>query len=714
MVEAIVSIEDYRFYEHGALDLRGTIRALVTNQATGGVVQGGSSITQQMVKLTLLDQAETKEEAAAAPTTPTPASCASCATRSPSSRTTPRTGSSSATSTSPTSVTAPTASSPRPGTTSTRTPRTSTSKQSATLAGLVKNPTGYDPTNYPERALDAPQRRARPDGRAQCHPAEQGREDQGQKLGLDVAGRRQRLRAVAGAVLLRLRRQLPASRTVARRDGQADRKRLLKSGGLTIRTTLDLDYQAAADDAVAGAVYPTDQAIGGLAMVEPRTGNVKALAQSRPMGGDKGPARPTSTTSSPRVRRRQRLPGRLDVQGVRAGRGDQAGHPAQQTFELAPQTMNIPDARTSRLRRPAYYGYGSWTSATRPVGRPYEHVHRHPAVGEHLLRPARGETGMCEPLELAKKMGIKLTPDAPEVPSVVHPRRLQHQPAGDGRGLRHVRRPRPALRRPPGDRDRGRRRADRSRSYPETASRCCPARSPTPSTTCSAASWSPAASAQNIARPCRRPARPAPTTTTWPVWFVGYTPRSATAAMIAGANKVGHWVTLNGQTVGGSYIVQRLRLRHRRPDLGRRDGSGRPRPCPTRTSTARHGDEIAGVLTAVPDVAGMRVEDAEAGHSRRPASTPTLGGYVNSEVPAGPVAYTSPGGRHLARQRRHRRDLPVHRLRPPPEPRSAKARRARARARSRRARGLEPRAGRALSRAGDVPRRRRRRRRRDP
>ncbi len=66
MVKAIVAIEDYRFYEHGALDLKGTLRALVTNQASGGVTQGGSSITQQMVKLTLLSQARTKKERTAA------------------------------------------------------------------------------------------------------------------------------------------------------------------------------------------------------------------------------------------------------------------------------------------------------------------------------------------------------------------------------------------------------------------------------------------------------------------------------------------------------------------------------------------------------------------------------------------------------------------------------------------------------------------------
>ena len=66
MKRAIISIEDYRFYEHGALDLRGTMRAFVTNQASGDNVQGGSSITQQMVKMTLVNQADTKEEVAVA------------------------------------------------------------------------------------------------------------------------------------------------------------------------------------------------------------------------------------------------------------------------------------------------------------------------------------------------------------------------------------------------------------------------------------------------------------------------------------------------------------------------------------------------------------------------------------------------------------------------------------------------------------------------
>jgi penicillin-binding protein 1A len=47
--EATVAIEDRRFYEHGALDYVSAFRALVKNIEQGSVVQGGSTITQQLV-----------------------------------------------------------------------------------------------------------------------------------------------------------------------------------------------------------------------------------------------------------------------------------------------------------------------------------------------------------------------------------------------------------------------------------------------------------------------------------------------------------------------------------------------------------------------------------------------------------------------------------------------------------------------------------------
>jgi len=50
MIKAALATEDRRFYDHWGIDPIGTFRALVVNTQGGGVVQGGSSITQQLAK----------------------------------------------------------------------------------------------------------------------------------------------------------------------------------------------------------------------------------------------------------------------------------------------------------------------------------------------------------------------------------------------------------------------------------------------------------------------------------------------------------------------------------------------------------------------------------------------------------------------------------------------------------------------------------------
>ncbi|MBN2576641.1 MAG: PBP1A family penicillin-binding protein [Deltaproteobacteria bacterium] len=50
LLQAFVAIEDRRFYEHRGLDYRGMLRALVANLRAGRVVQGGSTITQQVAR----------------------------------------------------------------------------------------------------------------------------------------------------------------------------------------------------------------------------------------------------------------------------------------------------------------------------------------------------------------------------------------------------------------------------------------------------------------------------------------------------------------------------------------------------------------------------------------------------------------------------------------------------------------------------------------
>jgi membrane peptidoglycan carboxypeptidase len=62
---ALVAIEDARFYEHGAVDARGVLRALVNNE-TGGQTQGASTITQQYIKNANLEAATVAGNKAAA------------------------------------------------------------------------------------------------------------------------------------------------------------------------------------------------------------------------------------------------------------------------------------------------------------------------------------------------------------------------------------------------------------------------------------------------------------------------------------------------------------------------------------------------------------------------------------------------------------------------------------------------------------------------
>ncbi|MFM1906275.1 MAG: hypothetical protein RIT32_1071, partial [Actinomycetota bacterium] len=66
MQQAMIAIEDSRFFLHNGFDLRGLVRAFFANAAAGEVVQGGSTITQQLVENTLLQVATTPEEVKAA------------------------------------------------------------------------------------------------------------------------------------------------------------------------------------------------------------------------------------------------------------------------------------------------------------------------------------------------------------------------------------------------------------------------------------------------------------------------------------------------------------------------------------------------------------------------------------------------------------------------------------------------------------------------
>lgn len=288
MVEAIVAIEDFRFYQHGALDLKGTLRALLTNQAAGGVAQGGSSITQQLVKLTLITQAEGDKEAIRAAKEDSYGRklrelryAIALEKRHSKDWILERYLNTAYFGDGAYGIQA--AAQHFFGVNA----KDLKLRQAALLAGLVQSPEAYNPTR------NAAQAKVRRDvvleRMAQLSVISQADADKAKdrKLGLHVQEQPNGcVNSEAQFFCDYVVRWLMADPALGATE--QERKRLIFNGGLTIKTTVDLRYQKAANAAVAAHVYKDDQAIGGLALIEPGTGNVKGLAQSRPMGKKKG------------------------------------------------------------------------------------------------------------------------------------------------------------------------------------------------------------------------------------------------------------------------------------------------------------------------------------------------------------------------------------------------------------------------------------------
>ena len=119
--------------------------------------------------------------------------------------------------------------------------------------------------------------------------------------------------------------------------------------------------------------------------------------------------------------------------------------------------------------------------------------------------------------------------------------------------------------------------------------------------------------------------------------------------MIAGANSLGQWLELGGQTVGGQYISEASGSGYAGPIWGDAMAAISAK-LPYEDFQAPPGDEIAGVLTSVPDVAGQSVEAADLGprggrlHRRRRRPGQLRGRR-------GPGGLHLPRGRYVAEQR---------------------------------------------------------------
>jgi membrane peptidoglycan carboxypeptidase len=291
MLDATLAIEDHRFFEHGPLDLQGTTRAFISNLEAGETVGGGSTLTQQYVKLVLLDQARTPEERAEVLADSGPKGYMRKLRELRMAVNVEREYSKQEILEKYLNIANFGGPSGRAnyGVEAAARYYFSTSAaeltltQAATLAGLVQRPSSYEPVGNPEAAIGRRNTvitRMAEVGMISEHEAAEARQAD---LGLEIT------ETPSGCVsswapwfcdyvfaeLLEME-ELGETR--------ADRESLLMRGGLTVKTTLDRDIQRAADKAMSKQIAPTDSAIGTLATVEPSTGHIKALANSRNYG----------------------------------------------------------------------------------------------------------------------------------------------------------------------------------------------------------------------------------------------------------------------------------------------------------------------------------------------------------------------------------------------------------------------------------------------
>ncbi|WP_432587616.1 transglycosylase domain-containing protein [Streptomyces sp. HD1123-B1] len=286
MRQAIVAIEDARFYEHGAIDLKGVLRAANRNAQNGGVSQGASTLTQQYVKNVFVEEAGNDEKKVAQATEQSigrkikelkyaiqvekelgkkrilenylnitffgqQAYGIEAASQRYFSK---------------------------PA-------KDLEVEQAALLAGLVQSPSRYDPVANPDTAKT--RRNTVLQRMAEVKDISQAKADAAKKkpLGLKVSMPRSGcITAVHGAgFFCDYVREVFLNDPVFGKTRAARAKRWTQ-GGLTIRTTLDPKAQESVQKSIKSHVYQSDRVATAVSLVEPGTGKVLGMGQSRPYG----------------------------------------------------------------------------------------------------------------------------------------------------------------------------------------------------------------------------------------------------------------------------------------------------------------------------------------------------------------------------------------------------------------------------------------------
>ncbi|MFS0694684.1 transglycosylase domain-containing protein [Streptomyces nitrosporeus] len=287
MQDAIIAIEDSRFYEHGAVDLKGMLRAVNSN-VQSGETQGASTLTQQYVKNVFVEEAGDDQEKVLEATQQTigrkvrelkyaiqveeelgkkkilenylnitffgqQAYGIEAASQ--------RYFSKHA--------------------------KDLDVGEAAMLAGLVQSPSRYDPVNDAEEATKRRNTVLRRMATVGSISQEEADKAIGTPIKLKIKQPRSGcITAVSGAGFFcdYVRKTILTDPVFGKTP--EERSKLYNLGGLTIKTTLSPRAQQAANQAATSKVSKADKVAASVVQVQPGTGKILSMGQSRPYGLD--------------------------------------------------------------------------------------------------------------------------------------------------------------------------------------------------------------------------------------------------------------------------------------------------------------------------------------------------------------------------------------------------------------------------------------------
>ena len=267
-VDAILAVEDADFYVHNGVNARSIVRALITNVNAGSISQGGSTITQQVVKNLVLDDNRQQVDRKI------PEAALALRLEDQMSKrqilelylNTVYFGAGAYGVQTAAKVYFDKA------------PKDLDWPESALLASLISSPSSLDPTRNPDGAQR--QRRLalrRVEEEGYITAAERKQYEQAPLPAIRTEQRSSLDNLEDGYFLEEVKQQL--LKLPALGDTQAKRIEAIFAGGLRIHTTFDPSAQATAERAVAETLAPIndDRFTAALAAVEPGTGAVRAL-----------------------------------------------------------------------------------------------------------------------------------------------------------------------------------------------------------------------------------------------------------------------------------------------------------------------------------------------------------------------------------------------------------------------------------------------------